>query len=194
MQYVSAAFLAVLLLGCVDPRGEYDSFAQRSPDGGPDAEPEVDGMPVESIPELDGEFYVVAKLNVASADDKLVYFRTTIDYTAETQNTGRLNWSAQPLDYHTLEPVGAPLVATDVPVGSDATTDVPFVGVLPARANPVTNTDADIDAVVHAQIRSQDFLCGTITGTGGAISLDGTTFGAQRITGSAYPSAIVRCP
>jgi hypothetical protein len=193
MQYLATSLLALALVGCVDPRGEYESFAGRGYDAGPDAEPSPDGMPVESIPELDGDFYVAAKLNVVATEDKVVHFRATVDYTPITANTGTMSWSAQPLDYRTREPVGAPLVADDIPVGSDGRTDVPFVGVLPARANPVTNTDADLDAMVHVQIRDRDFLCGTITGQGGSLSLDGTTFGAQRVSG-ALPEPILRCP
>jgi hypothetical protein len=188
MKYLLLAFA---LAGCVDPRGEYEAFAGRGFDAGPDAEPSPDGMPVESIPELDGDFYVTAKLNVVATEDKIVHFRATVDYTPTSANTGTMSWSAQPLDYRTLEPVGAPLVANE-PVGNDGRTDVPFVGVLPARANPVTNTDADLDAMVHVQIRSRDFLCGTITGQGGSLSLDGTTFGAQRVAGD-LPAPIVRC-
>lgn len=193
MPYRSLIAWTLLAAACVDPRAEFDDFATRGIDGGADPTgPRPDGAPVEELPELDGEFYIVAKLAVPSVDDKLVHFRVTVDYEPITANTGTLDWSAQPLDFRTLEPVGAPLVATDAPVGSDGASDVPFVGILPARANPVTQTDVELDAVVHNQIRSADFLCGDITGTGGATSLDGTTFGGQRITG-ALPPPIVRC-
>jgi len=189
-----ASLLPLALVGCVDPRAEFEDFATRGIDAGPDAEPSPDAPPLDTIPEIDGEFYMVVKLNVVSTEDKLVHFRTTIDYTAVTENTGTWDWSAQPLDYKTLEPVGSPLTAQDVAVNSNGTSDVPFIGVLPARANPVTNTDVDIDAVVHAQIRSHDFLCGTLDGQGGSISLDGSTFGGSRVTGSTLPPAVIRCP
>ncbi len=46
---------------------------------------------------------------------------------------------------------------------------------------------------IHAELRTTAFICGTLTGTGGGLSLDGSTFAAVRITGSELPDPVHRC-
>lgn len=114
-------------------------------------------------------------------------------YTPVTENTGRLDFVGQPLDHETLEPVGTDsFVASDVMVNSDATYDVPLVGTLPARANPLS-TPVLTNADIHGSIVSADFLCGTVTGTAGNLNLEGSEWSATRITGATLPPQVLRC-
>lgn len=177
-----------LLGGCVNARDEFDDFGDRIPD----AAPPIDAPIVSTLPDVTGEFYTAARPPLG--EDRFFHFRTTIVFTPVTENTGLLDFSAQPLDYETFEPVGEPFVIEDAEVRNDATADLPLVGPLPARANSVTATEVELDAIIHAQLKTVDFLCGTLTGTGGGLPLDGSTFGSVRIPdGGALPPLVANC-
>lgn len=182
--------VATTVLGgaCVDARQAFDDYGQRLPD----AAPPVDAPIVSTLPDVTGEFYGVAA-PPTGADQRLFHFRITYAFRAVTENTGKLDFSAQALDYTSFQPVGDPFVSTDLDVRSDATVDIPMVGLLDHAANSVSGTDAQVNAVVHAQLVSADFICGTLTGIAGPLDLQGTTFGAQRITGPTLPTPIYAC-
>lgn len=177
-----------LLVGCVNARDEFDQFGDRIPD----AAPPIDSMIVSTLPDVTGQFYTAARPPLG--EDRYFHFHTVMTFTPVTENTGLLDYSAQPLDYQTFEPVGEPFVIEDAEVRNDATADIPLVGPLPARANSVTGTEVQLDAIIHAELRTADFVCGTLTGVGGGLSLDGSTFGAVRIPdGGALPPLVARC-
>lgn len=177
-----------LLVGCVDARGAYDDFGDRLPDA---AGGDVDGSIVSELPDVDGEWLIAVRPNLP--EDRIIQFRATLDITAVTENTGTIDVSAQPLTVADRTAVGELLTATDVAVASDASFDAPLTGTLPGPANPVSGTDAEIDAVMVAQIRNADFLCGELTGQAGALPLAGTTWAAVRVTGDTLPAPIFRC-
>jgi hypothetical protein len=116
-----------------------------------------------------------------------------MDLTPVTTNTGLVDISAQPLSVADRTAVGEAFVATETEVASDASFDAPFIGVLPGAANPVSGSDANVNAVLVAQIRSDQFLCGELTGMAGPLPLQGTTWAAVRITGETLPAPIFRC-
>jgi hypothetical protein len=176
-----------MLVGCVNARDEYNDFGDRIPD----AALQIDAEPFTTLPNIDGEFYTVAEY---LDTDRYFRFITTNDFAGVTENTGRLNWTAIALDRDTLEPVGEPFVADDIPVNSDGTADIPLIGKLVGRANSVSGSDADLDAIIHAQVRSADFVCGDLTGSAGPSPVDGSTFGSIRIPpGEPLPEMIARC-
>jgi hypothetical protein len=169
--------------GCVDARDEYDDYGDRLIDADPGS---IDGEPSD-IPDVTGEFYMVA-LPANLGEERFIHFHCTFAVRGN-----RLDWTGQPLDYETREPVGVAFVATDVAVAADASVRLPMVGTLHARANSISGSNAPVNATVVAHLRSADFVCGELTGTAGALTLDGTTFGGVRITGAALPDQVVRC-
>jgi hypothetical protein len=187
---VLAAVSTTLTLGCVDARSSYDDFADRLVD----AEPfqDVDGMVVTSLPDVSGRWLIsVWPINIP--DDKIIQFDTTLDLVGVTENTGKLDISAHPLSVAEREPVGNPFEADDEAVGSDASFDAPFEGTLPGAANPISGSNASVDAVLIGELRSADFLCGTLTGTAGTLTLDGSHWGAVRITDDTLPDPVFTC-
>ncbi len=185
---VMAAVSTTLTLGCVDARSSYDDFAGRLVDAGND---DVDGAIVSSLPDVDGHWLIAVRPNLP--EDRIIQFDATLDLTAITENTGEIDISATPLTVDDRTPIGDAFVATAQPVSSDASFDAPFVGVLPAEANPVSGSNAPVDAVLVAEIRDADFLCGELTGTAGALPLEGTTWAAIRITGDTLPDPVFTC-
>lgn len=175
---------------CVDARQAFDDYGKRLPD----AAPPIDAPIVSTLPDVTGTFYSVAA-PPTGADQRLFHLLVTFVFTPVTENTGKLDFSAQALDYTTFAPVGDPFVSTDVDVHSDATADIPMIGLLDHRANSVSGTDAQVNAVVHAQLISTDFSCGTLTGIAGPLNLEGTTFAGQRVasTDPPFPTPIYVC-
>lgn len=182
------SFSLLLAVGCVDPRADYDDFANRLPDAGSGG---VDGEVVSVLPHVDGEWFLAVRPNLP--EDRILQFRTTLTLTAVTANTGLIDINAQPLSVADQTPVGDAFVVTQENVASDATFEAPFVGMLPAEANPVSGSNAQVNAQMQAQLRTDNFVCGTLTGQAGALPLDGTTWAAVRITGDTLPTAIFRC-
>jgi hypothetical protein len=184
-----AVVTSLALVGCVDAREAYDDFGSRVVDAN---NTQIDGEVVSVLPNVDGEWLLAVRPNLP--EDKIILFRTTIELTPVTENTGRIDLSAQPLAVADRSPVGAALLAMNQDVASDASFESPLTGLLPGAANPVIpGSNAAINATMHAQLRSADFLCGTLSGTAGSLGLEGTTWGAVRITGDTLPEMIVRC-
>lgn len=183
-----SAVASLTLVGCVDARADYDDFGGRLVDAGSG---DVDGEVVSELPAVDGEWFLAVRPNLP--EDRIIRFRATIDITAVTANTGLIDVTAQPLSVADATAVGEAFVALEQEVQSDASFDAPFVGTLPGAANPVSGTNADIDAVLVAQLRNDDFMCGELTGMAGPLPLAGTTWAAVRITGETLPTPVFRC-
>lgn len=185
---VSAMCLG-MAVGCVNARDEYVDYGNRIVDADTTV---IDGMIVSTIPDVTGDFFFAATPDLP--EEKVFKLRVALVYTPVTENTGTINFSGQPLDFETDEPVGDFLfTATDEPVGSDASFAIPLEGLLPGRSNPVSATPANVTAVVHGSIITGNFLCGTLTGTAGGLDLAGSTWGSVRITGATFPPQVLRC-
>jgi hypothetical protein len=180
------------LVGCVDARGAYGEYEGRVVDAN---DTEVDGQIVSVLPDVDGEWLLAVRPNPnVVPEDRIIQFRATFDLTPVTENTGKIDVTAQPLRVDDRTAVGEAFEANQVAVASDATFDAPFVGTLPGEANPVVpGSNAAVDAVLLANIKSDQFLCGELTGTAGALPLEGTTWAAIRVTGDTLPAPIFRC-
>lgn len=183
-----SAVASLTLVGCVDARGDYDDFGDRLVDAGSG---DVDGEVVSELPAVDGEWFLAVRPNLP--EDRIIQFRATIDLTPVTANTGLIDVSAQPLSVADQTAVGSAFVALEQEVGNDASFDAPFIGTLPGAANPVSGTDAAVDAILVAQLRNDNFMCGELTGQAGPLPLAGTTWAAVRITGETLPTAVFRC-
>jgi len=188
--YFSLGCLVVLAVGCVDAKGAYDEYGSRVTDANDTV---VDGEVVSELPNPNGGHWLIA-VRPNLPEDRIIRFDGTFNLTPVTANTGKIDISAQPLTVADATPVGDAFVATDADVASDASFTAPFAGTLPAAANPVSGSNAVVDAQLLAQLKSDDFLCGTVTGTAGPLPLDGTTWAAIRITdGDPLPTPIFRC-
>lgn len=186
-----AAVVSLTLVGCVDARGAYDEFGNRLPDAD---EGGVDGEEVEELPAVTGTWLLAVRPNLP--EDRIIQFTATLDLSVDsaTPNIGVIDIEAQPLTVADRTPVGDLFAAFDQPVASDATFTAPFVGVLPGEANPVSGSNANVDAELAAHLVDANFVCGTLSGNAGALPLDGTTWAAIRIPeGGALPDPIFRC-
>jgi hypothetical protein len=183
-----AAAGSMALVGCVDARGAFDEYGDRFADAG---NSDVDGQIVSSLPDVDGDWLIAVRPNLP--EDRIIQFRATFDLTAVTENTGKIDIAAQPLKVSDRTPVGDAFIANEQNVLSDASFEAPFVGTLPGEANPVSGSNAAVDSVLVAQIKSDQFVCGSLTGVAGPLPLDGTTWAAIRITGDTLPAPIFRC-
>lgn len=177
-------------VGCYDAGDAYDDYKDRVFDAAPEVD--IDGGIVSTLPDVDGEFYLVAR-PAGLGEKRLFHLRVTFTMTPVTENTATLDYAAYFLDYQTLEPVGDEVIEQGIEVSSDASYDAPLEGTVPAAANSVSGTNAEMDGVLVGTIVSEDFLCGTATGTAGALSLDGTEWAAVRITGDTLPPPVWRC-
>jgi hypothetical protein len=145
-------------------------------------------------PDISGEALVT--LHPASIPEQyLVYFRATYAMRAGPNGTARLDATLQPLSYETFEPVGEAFVTTDLLVDAHDGFALDLDGVLPAGANPISGTDVQLDLNLHATVRTNDFACGTVTGTAGSLPAEGSTFGSVRIPDDgANPAPVFACP
>jgi hypothetical protein len=175
--------------GCVNARDEFVDFGDRLIDA---SAVDIDGAIVSEHPDVDGEFYMVARPNLAT--DYFLEFRITVDYTPVTANTGLYDYTGWCLDINTQEPVGEPITATDAEVQEDGSFDAPLVGTFYGACNAIApGVTVTANGQVHGDLITDDFICGTMSGTAGALDLTGTTWGAVRITGETLPDPIHRC-
>lgn len=186
---------AVASAACVDARGRFEEYDERLPKI--DAST-IDAPMVDMLPDIDGDWLLAVNPTVAAG--LFVQLRVTWDLTA-TGATGTLDGNYQPLttfglptDSPNRMPVGAALVANDVPVDNTASFSASLVGVLPGMANPVSGTMYDVDITLSGVIRSADSVCGTVAGTVGPLDVTGSTFGAIRILGATLPAPVGACP
>ena len=163
--------------GCVDPRKDYDDFGNKLVDA---STVDIDGMIVSTLPDITGDWYMGARPDLP--EDRIIELVVTFTFTPVTTNTGTLSYSGTFLDVTTHEPVGDPLSDDGVAIGADGQGEYALAGQLPAAANPVTGSNANIDATMQIELRSADFVCGTADGAAGGLSLAGTTWSAVRIT------------
>jgi hypothetical protein len=193
---MSTIVLCLGVAGCVDAKGSFDDFSARIVDGNTS---QPDRPNFTTIPDVTGEFLLAARPNLP--EDRILEFIADFTMTANADGTATLTWTTTALTTadHTPSNQASPMTATDIQVRLDGTFDAPMQGVLPGDANPVIpGTSANLDAIVHGEIDSEDFVCGTLTGTAGSLTLDGSTFAAQRITpgttDGSLPDAIFKCP
>ncbi len=140
------------------------------------------------LPAVGGDFLMTIR---PAAVEGTVRYRVT--YTADPI-TATLAYSATALRADDGQPVGDPIVASGLALAEDASFTGGFDGVLPAEANPISGTALVVDAAKLGRIVDADLLCGTLTGAAGPLPLDGTTWGAVRITGSTLPAPVDACP
>lgn len=187
----------VPVAACVDAKGRFDEYDQRLPHI--DAS-NIDSPMVETIPDIDGTWLLAVDPAVAMG----AYVQLKVDWNITVNgSTGMLDGSYQPLrtwgitppvDAPGRTPVGAAITANGVAVDNTASFAAHLVGTLPGDANPVSGTEYPVDIILHGTIRSMDVVCGTVTGSVGPLSADGSTFGAVRNPGASPGTPIGACP
>lgn len=129
-----------------------------------------------------------------------------LSFRADAQvHAASLDLTLQPLDEVSKVPVGAPWTATDVAISADGrftadfgTRSVPTEA-YPLLADPLLTVN---EFVLSGATTSSDGFCGFVGGYGQVfgtqpsdrIRLEGSTFGAVRITGDALPTPLATCP
>jgi hypothetical protein len=129
----------------------------------------------------------------------------TLSFRADAQLRGAsLALTLQPLDGVTKAPVGPPWTAADAPISADGRFTANFgTQPVPTAAYPLLD---DPFLTVHEFVLtgatiSSDTFCGSVSGyaqvlgtePSDRIRLEGSTFGAVRMTGSALPTPVTDC-
>jgi hypothetical protein len=164
--------------GCVNARDEYNDFSDRLIDASGTG---IDAPIVTSLPDVNGMWLVKAKPPVEG--EYYFYFTTSIAFTPTSANTGHVEWQPQPHDFETFENVGELLDAQEGDVDATGTVRLGMTGVLPGRANSLTQATVNLNGTITAHLQTTDFICGEITGVAGTFPLQGSTFAASRYPG-----------
>jgi len=115
-----------------------------------------------------------------------------------------LDLTLQPLDAMTKAPVGTPWLATDVALSADGTFAASFgtvsvpVAAYPLLSDPFLTLN---ELVFTGATTSSDAFCGFVSGyaqvlgvqPSDRVRVEGTTFGAVRITGDTLPAPVSAC-
>jgi hypothetical protein len=127
-------------------------------------------------------------------------------FRADAQVHGTsLDLALQPLDGVSKVPVGAPWTATNVAIAADGRFTADFgTQSVPLEAYPLLNDPylTVNEFVLSGATTSSDGFCGSVSGYGQTfatepsdrIRLEGSTFGAVRITGDVLPTPATACP
>jgi hypothetical protein len=205
----ATAALAALLFACVDPAGQLDDFSNRVIDAGEVID--IDAAEVDEVPNATGTFLL--GLSAYLDPDSPFVFLTEVEVEAGDEGV-TLNLSAQPLRADNLEPIGDPLVITNVPVSTTAEFDGIFsqhtegscnppapddAVEIPGAANPISGSALTLAATLHGELVSENAICGEVTGCEYQleIPLDGSTFALIRIDPESdpadYPDPVGSC-
>jgi hypothetical protein len=187
--------LAVASAGCVDTHQALQDFTDRVVDAGNN---DIDAPPIDELPDVTGQFLFGLTPQFALG----VQVRFIADFElAISGAVGMLDISLQPITVDEGTPVGDPLLSPDVAVAENGTFDAPLAGEVDGDANPASGSDLTFEAILHGQLRTADLVCGTVDGMVTQpviLALDGSTFGAIRITagtiGDALPPPVSTCP
>jgi hypothetical protein len=117
----------------------------------------------------------------------------------------RLDLMLQPLDSVTMAPTGTPWNVTDVPIAADGSFIVDFgTRAVPPEAYPLLNDPflTVNEFTLTGKTTSTDSFCGNASGyaqilgrsAADRVRLEGTTFGATRISGETLPAPVGACP
>jgi len=130
-----------------------------------------------------------------------VYFRADV-----TVHGASLDVTLQPLDAVSKLPVGAPWPVTGVPIGADGSFAADFgMQSIPPESYPLLDDPflTVNEFTLTGKTTSADGFCGYASGytqvlPGGRVSdrvrLEGSTFGATRISGATLPEPVSGCP
>lgn len=179
------------LAACPDPGGTFDKFRDRVIDGS------TTDLPSGMLEDISGDFLMGFAVIISPTQP--LKFQATNQLTMNTDGTGTLDITLQPLDITTSAPVGDALVSNDVPVNSAGQFTITLTQAnIPGEANPITGNDIVGDFEIVGTIRSVDLACGLVNGNVTAptmLPVDGSTFAMVRIpAGGPLPPLQTACP
>jgi hypothetical protein len=168
------------------------------------APPAKHGCPVPPLPATTSSFDVSGTHLLTLAP--VIWPAQTLSFRADVQVHGTsIDLALQPLDGMTKAPVGAPWTALGVALSADGRFTADFgTQPVPEAAYPLLGDPfLSVDGfVLTGATTSSDGFCGSVAGyaqvygtnPSDRIRLEGSTFGAVRITGPALPTPVSGCP
>jgi hypothetical protein len=188
------------LNGCIDAKKSFNDYEGRIVDGNTSM---PDRPNLTSIPDITGHFFLGNHIK-GTPEDAILMQVADFTLTPNADGTAKVTYAASALKLpeRTISagpPAGPQFGASDMQVALDGTFSTGLTGKLPGDANPIqTGLSVTVAGTLHAEIHSADLFCGTMSGTAGPLSLDGSTFAAIRIPadtiGAALPTALWKCP
>ena len=136
----------------------------------------------------------------------MIWPAQTLSFRADAQVHGTsLDLTLQPLDGVSKAPVGAPWTATNVAISADGRFAADFgTQSVPEQAYPLLDDPflTVNEFVLTGATTSSDGFCGSVGGYAQVFGtqpsdrtrLEGSTFGAVRITGDTLPTPVTICP
>jgi hypothetical protein len=187
--------LAFFAVGCPNPQGEFDKFAERQ--SALDLAVEQPDLPKGMLSDISGKFLLAVGTTIDP--NKPLQFTADNKLTLNTDGTGTLDVEIQALSAMGRMPVGNKITKTGIAVAADGSFEIVAGTVMvPGAANPITGGDIVADLTLVGSIRSADSYCGTVRGKlmmPIMLDLAGSTFSAVRIPASGVlPSPEIKCP
>lgn len=197
-----AAILAILASGCPDPAKSFSDYDKRVIDAGKTVVGTACGG---ELPDINGEFYL--QLSPSLAPEAVLEFITTTTLD-KAVDPAVLTLTFQPLCAQEAQctlkqPIGDTFTVMNISVNEQCQYETEIVGMpVPGGANAISGSDLIGNLTMLGSIIDDDFYCGGIGGeavVGGAgIPVDGSNFGAVRITpgtlGDDLPAGEFKCP
>jgi len=194
------------LLGCADPEGEFNAFTDRyakiettttSGDGGGGS----GGGNACALPEaaaVSGDFILTLSAKLNPQKPFLFLAKVTSESMGDGLGVSMNVRSLAAADRKTL--VGDAVDVGPYPLEADGTfvMELPELKI-PGEANPITGSEVTANATLTGSICAPgEFGCGAVTGevvtsSGLSLKLEGSTFTFQKVTGEAYPEAVINC-
>lgn len=207
---LALAPLAISLTGCPSPKPEekFDDFLDETEEEREEFQSMKQDMGSQ-LEDVNGTFLFAIE-TVISPGLYLQFITTTTLEISPDGSGGTMTLSFQPLSLDQgqnlvpREPVGEPIVASDIDVSPAGQFRVESLGgdvMVSGAANPITGGDIVADLGFEGFIQSEDLYCGTVFGDVSSpiqAMLTGSTFAAVRIEGTdpaSLPTDIIaKCP
>jgi hypothetical protein len=195
---LSVVAACAALVGCVDAKKSFDDFGNHVVDANTSM---PDNPVLTTIPNATGHFLFGAHI-AAAPNAAPIEVVSDLTVTDNGDGTGKFSYAGTALTTADLQlatdPPGPHFTASDQLIAADGTFDAALAGMLPGDANPITmGLAVQVNGVIHGVIKSQDLVCGTVTGTA-IVDLGGSTFAFIRIApgtlGAALPTPLTACP
>jgi hypothetical protein len=184
--------LAVLVACGPDPEGKFDEYVDEAEELAPkmDIPPPKEDIPPPP-PEFDLNGKALLAISTTVLKDLPLQFISTVTQRQENDGSIFIDISLQPLSLTMGKvneprlPVGEPLEFKDIPVVDGKYTVDAGETMVTGMANPITGSDITATLVLAAEVRDNDFVCGSVSGMVTSplmTSIDGSTFASVRIT------------
>jgi hypothetical protein len=200
-----------VLLGCPapDPQAKFDDFVDETKEERDEFAMMKRDMGAE-LSDINGTFLFAIEAVPVATERYLQFIATTTLEIADDGSGGTMSIEFQPLSLEQgqnlvpREPVGEVIRAENIAVSAAGTFRVESLGemvMVTGEANPITGSDIVAQLGFEGFIQGPDLYCGNVFGDVTAplpLSLEGSTFGAERIAATDPASLptdiVVRCP